>query len=219
MVRSAKISAIYVRSLRSRRSPLQICREQLERSLPRVFCFLGAVDVGPSVVEESVRASFVNLDLALLAEFFQRRYQTFDVRPLDPSVVLAVRVKNWTVEMLEFFVRRDFAIERRRGRYFLALARQQQRVTATHAEPRDSDAGRFLLLLPAQPFHRGLEIRDAVFLLQPAHQARGFVGIGRDLVALARVQVRRDREVALTRQPPRDVADVLVQPPPFLYDD
>src|SRR5208282_1775786 len=75
------------------------------------------------------------------------------------------------------------------------------------------------LFLRAQPLHRGLEIRDAVFLLQSAHQSCGSVGLGGDLVALSRVQVRRDREIALVRQPTGDVADVLVQPPPFLdYD-
>src|ERR1019366_1492661 len=73
--------------------------------------------------------------------------------------------------------------------------------------------------LRAQPFHRRLKIRDAVFLLQSAHRLRGLVGLGGDAMALSRVQVRRDREVTLARQPPADVADVVVQSPPFLHYD
>src|SRR5208282_149104 len=73
--------------------------------------------------------------------------------------------------------------------------------------------------LRAQPFHRGLKIRDAVFLLQPAHQLRGTIGLGGNAMALSRVQVRRDREITLARQPPGEIADVVVQPPPFLHYD
>src|SRR5208282_453310 len=122
-------------------SPFQIRGEQLERAIPRVLCFGGAMDIGAGVVEKSMRASLVNLDLARLAELFQRRRQPIDVAALNPSVVLAVRVENRAAEMLEFFVRRYFAIERRRGRDFPALARQQDRVAAAHTKSGDADAG------------------------------------------------------------------------------
>jgi hypothetical protein len=45
------------------------------------------------------------------------------------------------------------------------------------------------------------------------------LGSVRNAMALARVQVRRDREITLARQPAGDVANVLVQPPPFLHYD
>src|SRR5258707_1200269 len=99
------------------------------------------MDVRTRVVEEAVRASLVDLYLAFLVELFQRRRQTIDVGALDPSVVLAVGVKDRTAEMREFFVRRYFSIERCRGRDLFALARQQHRVTAAHAESGDADAG------------------------------------------------------------------------------
>src|SRR5260370_13989620 len=119
--------------------------------------------------------------------------------------------------MREFFVRRYFPIERSRSRDLFALARQQHRVAAAHAESRNADASRTRLLLRAQPFHRGLKIRDTVFLLQSAHQLRRRVGISRDLVALSRVEARSDREVTFTREPTRHVSDLFVQPPPLTH--
>jgi hypothetical protein len=55
---------------RSLLSLLQICGEQLQGAGPGVFCFGGAIDVGAGVVEEAVRASWIDFDFALLVVLF-----------------------------------------------------------------------------------------------------------------------------------------------------
>src|SRR5487761_1672670 len=97
------------------RSAFELLIEQRERLLPCVARVLFAVNVFARIVEESVRASLVDLHLARLAEPLERGREPVDIRALNPSVVLAVGVEDWASEARQSFVGRNFAIERGRS--------------------------------------------------------------------------------------------------------
>src|SRR5580658_5720290 len=105
-------------------SGFQVRSEKLDRPLPRILCVVSAIDAFARIIEEAVRTTGVNLNLAGLVEFLQRRSEPINVCALNPSVVFAVSIKSRASEIFQLVVRRNLTIERRCCFHILAYARQ-----------------------------------------------------------------------------------------------
>lgn len=75
---------------------LQVFVEQLKHPLPRILRIGRAINVGTRVIEESMRTTRIDLYLAALVESTQGVGKSFDILALDPSVIFAISVEDWT---------------------------------------------------------------------------------------------------------------------------
>src|ERR1700735_3970898 len=104
-------------------SGFQVRCEKLARPLPRIRCVGSAIAAFARIIEDAVRTTDVNLNLAGLVELLQRCTEPINVCALNTIVIFAVSVKNRTAEIFQLVVRRNLTVEGRRCFYVLAYAR------------------------------------------------------------------------------------------------
>src|SRR5579862_3646449 len=167
------------------------------------------------VAEEAVVRARVDDDLDVLAEPLRLGLQMLHAVERDERVLLAKEREHRATQLLRL-VDRDAPTVVRHARldHVGELAGGEVADAPAHAEPRDADpvgADERLLLEPAD---RVADVRHDLRVFQGLHEADrcGQLAVA-DAPALpaAPVEVGRERDVALTRDPARHVPDVVVQ--------
>src|SRR6185437_2010107 len=205
-----------------------VAAEPVEQPLPSVL--RGRLAIGRAIVgEERVRRGRIRVDLAPLAGGRERLAHALDAFDRDARIRAAIEAQHGRLDPLHEI---DGMLRLERGsrpfdasvpcdpRLQLRVVRRVEPYDApAPAEAGDGEARRIAAVL-RRPAGRVVEVRHHLLVGNPGDDRADLVD-ARELghVALPRVELGREREIAELREAPCDVLDVLMDAENLLHDE